>query len=68
MGHIDEILDALSRIQEIVTRMSCVTRIELTEKGLDLPEMLDLSKSSQPACFLWRHCRSPQLSDLPEDI
>ena len=44
--HIDEIPEALSRIQEIVTRMSRVTRIELTEKGLNLPEMLDLSKST----------------------
>jgi PAS domain S-box-containing protein len=46
-GHIDEILEALSRIQEIVTRMSHVTRIELSEKALNLPEMLDLSRSSQ---------------------
>jgi nitrogen-specific signal transduction histidine kinase len=46
-GHFDEILEALSRIQEIVTRMSRVTRIEQSEKALYLPEMLDLSKSSQ---------------------
>jgi PAS domain S-box-containing protein len=46
-AHIDEILEALSRIQEILTRMSRVSRIELSEKALNLPEMLDLSKSSQ---------------------
>jgi signal transduction histidine kinase len=47
-GQIDEILEALSRIQEIVMRMKRVTRIELTEEVLYLPEMLDLSRSSEP--------------------
>jgi hypothetical protein len=42
-GQIDEILEALSRIQAIVTRMKRVTRIELTEEAPYLPEMLDLS-------------------------
>jgi len=37
-GRIDEMLKAVSRIQEIVTRMARVTRVELTEKVLYLPE------------------------------
>ena len=36
-GHIDEMLKAVSRIQEIVTRMARVTRVELTENVLYLP-------------------------------
>jgi PAS domain S-box-containing protein len=47
-GQIDEILEALSRIQEIVMRMERVTRIELSEKAPYLPEMLDLIRSSEP--------------------
>src|SRR5437016_10973685 len=47
-GRIDEILKAVSRIQETVTRMERVTRIELTEEAQYLPEMLDLSRSSAP--------------------
>src|SRR3989441_1087732 len=47
-GQIDEILEALSRIQEIVRRMKRVTRIELTEQSPHLPEMLDLRRSSEP--------------------
>jgi signal transduction histidine kinase len=45
----DEILQALSRIQEIVRQMRGVTRIELAEGAPDLPEMLDLRRSSEPA-------------------
>jgi PAS domain S-box-containing protein len=45
---IDEILKALSRIQEIVMRMERVTRIELAEDAPYLPEMLDLIRSSEP--------------------
>lgn len=44
---IDEILKAGSRIQEIVIRMKHVTRIELTNEAPHLPEMLDLSRSSE---------------------
>ena len=47
-GRIDEILKAVSRIQETVTRMERVTRIELTEEAQYLPEILDLSRSSAP--------------------
>jgi signal transduction histidine kinase len=47
-GQIDEILEALSRIQEIVMRIKRVTRIELTEAVPYLPEMLDLGRSSEP--------------------
>jgi len=47
-GQIDEIFEALSRIQEIVRRMNCVTRIELTEQVPHLPEMLNLRRSSEP--------------------
>jgi PAS domain S-box-containing protein len=47
-GRIDEMLKAVSRIQEIVTRMARVTRVELTEKVRYLPEMLDLTRSSEP--------------------
>jgi two-component system, chemotaxis family, CheB/CheR fusion protein len=47
-GQIDEILEALSRIQEIVMRMKRVTRIELTEGAPHLPQMLDLMRSSEP--------------------
>jgi len=46
-GRVDEMLKAVSRIQEIVTRMKRVTRIELTDDPLYLPEMLDLSRSSE---------------------
>jgi PAS domain S-box-containing protein len=35
-GRVDEMLKAVSRIQEIVTRMARVTRVELTEKVLSL--------------------------------
>jgi signal transduction histidine kinase len=45
---VDEILKALSRIQEIVMRMERVTRIELAEEAPYLPEMLDLIRSSEP--------------------
>ena len=45
-GQIDEILEALSRIQAIVAQMQRVTRIELTEEAPHLPEMLDLKQSS----------------------
>ena len=47
-ARIDEMLRAVSRIQEIVCRMKRVKRVELTEKVLFLPEMLDLSRSSEP--------------------
>jgi nitrogen-specific signal transduction histidine kinase len=46
---IEEILEAISRIEEIVARMRRVTRIELTHEAPYLPEMLDLDKSSEPA-------------------
>ncbi len=46
-GRIDEMLKAVSRIHEIVTRMASVTRVELTEKVLYLPEMLDLTRSNE---------------------
>jgi PAS domain S-box-containing protein len=52
-GQIEEILEALSRIQEIVRQMKRVTRIELTEPAPYLPEMLDLNGSSEPG--LTRH-------------
>jgi PAS domain S-box-containing protein len=51
-GQIDEILEALSRIQEIVARMKRVTRIDLTEPAPYLPEMLDLNGSSEPGLTL----------------
>src|SRR4030095_11267061 len=47
-ARIDEMLKAVSRIQEIVCRMTRVKRVELTEEALFLPEMLDLSRSSEP--------------------
>jgi ribose 1,5-bisphosphokinase PhnN len=46
---LDEILEALSRIQEIVRQMKGVTRIELTDAAPHQPEMLDLRRSSEPA-------------------
>ena len=55
-GQIDEILEALSRIQEIVARMKRVTRIDLTEPAPYLPEMLDLNGSSDPGATLGSHC------------
>jgi PAS domain S-box-containing protein len=51
-GQIEEILEALSRIQEIVARMKRVTRIDLTEPAPYLPEMLDLNGSSEPGLTL----------------
>ena len=44
---IDEILEALSRIREIIIRMTQITRLELTDQTPYLPEMLDLSRSSE---------------------
>jgi PAS domain S-box-containing protein len=46
---LDEILEALSRIQEIVRQMKGVTRIELTDEAPHQAEMLDLRRSSEPA-------------------
>jgi len=51
-GQIDEILEALSRIQEIVARMKRVTRIDLTDPAPYLPEMLDLNGSSEAGLTL----------------
>ncbi len=45
---LDEILEAVVRIEEIVTRMKRITRIELLAGSLDLPETLDIRKSSEP--------------------
>jgi PAS domain S-box-containing protein len=48
-GRIDQILDALSRVQEIIVRMNHVTRIELTDEAPHLPEMLEqISEPSPP--------------------
>jgi PAS domain S-box-containing protein len=64
-GQIDEILKALSRIQEIVMRMKRVTRIELTEAVPYLPEMLDLSRSSEPGLPL--HSQAPGAVSMTSD-
>ena len=46
---VDEMLKAVSRMQEIVTRLKAVTRIrELTDEASRLRETLDLSRSSEP--------------------
>jgi PAS domain S-box-containing protein len=45
---IAEILEAAQRIEAIVARMKRISRIELMEKSLDLPEALDIRKSSEP--------------------
>jgi PAS domain S-box-containing protein len=45
---IEEILEAIARIEEIVARMRRVTRIELTHEAPYLPEMLDFDKSTEP--------------------
>jgi PAS domain S-box-containing protein len=45
---IAEILEATQRIEAIVARMKRISRIELTEESLDLPEALDIRKSSEP--------------------
>jgi PAS domain S-box-containing protein len=45
---VDEILEAAARIEEIVARMKRITRIELMKGSLDLPETLDIRKSSEP--------------------
>ncbi len=39
--------DAASRIREIVLQMLNVTRVELAKQPQDLPEMLDLDRSSR---------------------
>ena len=64
-GQIDEILEALSRIQEIVLRMKCVTRIELIEEAPHLPEMLDLKRSSEPGLPL--HSQTPGAVSMISD-
>jgi PAS domain S-box-containing protein len=45
---IAEILEAAQRIEAIVARMKRISRIELMEKSVDLPEALDIRKSSEP--------------------
>jgi PAS domain S-box-containing protein len=45
---IAEILEAAQRIEAIVARMKRITRIELMQKSVDLPETLDIRKSSEP--------------------
>jgi PAS domain S-box-containing protein len=64
-GQLDEILGALSRIQVIVTRMKRVTRIELTKEVPYLPEMLDLSRSSEPGLPL--HSPVPGAASMTSD-
>jgi PAS domain S-box-containing protein len=64
-GQIDEILEALSRIQEIVRRMKRVTRIELSEEAPHLPEMLDLKRSSEPGLPL--HSQAPGVVSMASD-
>jgi len=64
-GQIDEMLEALSRIQEIVMRMERVTRIELTEEASYLPEMLDLIRSSEPG--LPPHSPAPGAASMTGD-
>ena len=39
-------LEALERIREVVARMSQINRLEQAERQMNLPEMLDLGKSS----------------------
>ena len=46
-GKIAQILDAIGRIKDIVVRMKDIDRIELTDEARDVPEMLDLRKSSK---------------------
>ena len=64
-GQIDEILEALSRIQEIVLRMKRVTRIELIQEAPHLPEMLDLKRSSEPG--LRPHSHAPDAASMIGD-
>src|SRR5205823_6635451 len=52
---IDAIAAAASRIAQIVARMRGVTRVELTEEAPHIPEMLDLSKTSEPAARREHH-------------
>ena len=46
---VEEILEAAARIANIVFRMTRVTELDLIDAGPYVPQMLDLSKSSQPA-------------------
>ena len=64
-GQIDEILKALSRIQEVIVRMKRVTRIELTEEAPHLPEMLDLKRLSEPGLLL--HPQAPGVASMTSD-
>jgi len=45
---IQEILEAAERIHAIVARMKHLTRIEMMDGSSNLPEMLDIRKSSEP--------------------
>jgi len=45
---IAEILEAAQRIEAIIARMKRITRIELMQRSVDLPETLDIRKSSEP--------------------
>ena len=51
-GRVDEMLKAISRIQEVVIRMNLVTRVALSHDAPYLPEMLDLRGSSEPGAPL----------------
>jgi PAS domain S-box-containing protein len=45
-GRIAAMLEAVERIREVVVRMNQITRLVLAESQRDLPDMLDLGKSS----------------------
>jgi PAS domain S-box-containing protein len=46
---VEEILEAATRIANIVFNMNRVTKLDLIDESPSVPEMLDLSKSSEPA-------------------
>ena len=45
---VEEILEAATRIANIVFNMNRVTKLDLIDESPSVPEMLDLSKSSEP--------------------
>jgi len=54
-----EILQAGERILEIVRRMRAIDRVEFADQPPDLPEMLDLERSSKRAA----RSGTPEISD-----
>jgi signal transduction histidine kinase len=50
-GRLQHLIEALERIRDVVRTMNQITRLERTEPLKNVPEMLDLRKSSSDAVY-----------------